>query len=1006
VNALDRPTATLHALRIEPLGANQQDLDAIGDLIGDALRAVLGGIMPSDPLNALVLSAGLAWKQVDLLRSYVEYYIQVQSSLTRHFVREVLLQNPAASRMLVQYHAARLGPEPNEDRCREREESLRTAFGQYRDRVENLNEDRALGAFFELIDATLRTNLFAHTGDRAPHRIASKIDPSRVADIRRPHAYREIFVHAPGMSGIHLRGGPVARGGLRWSDRLDDFRTEVLGLMRTQQLKNGLIVPVGAKGGFVLRQMGLAPRAARVAADAQYAVFIESLLDVTDNVDVEGRVVHPQGVHCRDGEDPYLVVAADKGTAHLSDTANAIAQARGFWLGDAFASGGSVGYDHKKYAITARGAWECVRHHFEELGIDPETESYSVVGIGDMSGDVFGNGLILMRKARLVAAFDHRHIFLDPNPDPEASWTERKRLFDMPGSSWSDYARAGLSPGGGIHPRSAKKIELSPEARTCLGIEATTVTGPDLVRAILGAPVDLLWNGGIGTYVKASTESHADVGDRANESVRIDAASLRVRVIGEGGNLGLTQAARVEAALAGVRLDTDAIHNSAGVDLSDHEVNYKILLAPAVRAGQLGDRDRVAKLFDVADEACESVLAHNRAQALAISLDERRSQRHLDRFRVAIEVLCDSQDLSAAELGLPDEATLQQRKLQAEGLTRPELSVLLGLAKLDLRLALSRDAFVDAPVLQTLHTDYYPASLREIAGPAIHSHRLRREIIALEAANGIIDVGGGAAITNLVAKRGIATPIAAAAWRTADAILDGAHFRNALQGLRNRLPLEAVYDALIELDEAIQDVARYLIAEDIGLQSAERTAAWREGLFGLSTRLDGFLSKGEAARFREREAQQLDRGLPASLALIMAGAPLADRGLNVMRLVEGTNQAPADLAAAYAKLGDRSGINWVFQNVPIAPADDVWDRIVLMDLRTELLALQRDLTREALAMRPEAPLVAVDDFLLSRASVVARVRALIAQTAPTPTASALAVVTQTLMRLRTAEPFG
>jgi glutamate dehydrogenase len=998
VSALDRPLAYLHALRIEPLGESQPDLDALEGRLADALRAVFAEVMPSDSLNGLILSAGLDWREVELMRSYVEYYNQIQSGLTRRFVSDVLLQNPTAVRLLVRYHAARLGDAPADGLRSEREESLGVEFAGYRDRIDNLNEDRALGALFELVDATLRTNFYAEA-DR-PHRVAAKLDPSLLSDLRQPHAYREIFVHAPGMNGIHIRGGPVARGGLRWSDRLDDFRTEVLGLMRTQQLKNGLIVPVGAKGGFVLRTMGLSGREARAEADAKYAEFIESLLDVTDNIAPDGSVVHPEGVHCRDGDDPYLVVAADKGTAHLSDTANSIAIARDFWLGDAFASGGSVGYDHKKYAITARGAWECVRHHFAELGIDPEAAPYSVVGIGDMSGDVFGNGLLLMKQARLVAAFDHRHIFLDPDPEPERAWAERKRLFDLPGSSWSDYSIECLSSGGGVHPRSAKKVQISPEVRACLGIQDATLTGPDLVCAILAAPVDLLWNGGIGTYIKASHETHASVGDRANESVRIDASALRARVVGEGGNLGLTQEARVEAALAGVRLDTDAIHNSAGVDLSDHEVNYKILLAPVVREGSLGESERAACLFDVADDACESVLRHNRSQSLAISLDERRSRLDPEAFRVASEVLCKAQGVSAAELGLPDDASLQYRKRQGEGLVRPELSVLLGLAKLDVRLALATHAFVDEEEMIPLHAAYYPHALREKFRAAFEQHRLRREIVALEATNQIIDVGGVTAITNLMAKRGISIAAAAAAWQTADSILDAASLRDALLALRQEIRLESVYDALIDLDTAVQDVARLLIAENLGLPGTKRTTAWREGIYGLSAHLDGFLSAEEMARYRERQAQLAVNGFPGPLSAILAAAPLADRGFNIVRLVEGTDRSAADLAPAYAKLGERSRINWVYQNLPLAQAEDVWDRIVLMDLRTEVLSLQRDLTRHAVSRRPQEPLLAVDDFLLDHASVVARVRALINESTSTPTTSWLSVVTQTLMRLR------
>ncbi len=1000
--ALDRPPAYLHTLRIEPVGADQRDLDEIEGRLRDALRAVLGEVMQSDLLNALVLLAGLDWRRVDLLRNYVEYYNQIQTSLTRRFMSEVLLQNPVAARLLVHYHEARLGPKVDATAREAKEEGLRADFKSYLDRIDNLNEDRALSAIFEMIDATLRTNFYVPNMES--HRIASKIDPSRVSDIRPPYAYREIFVHAPGMYGIHLRGGPVARGGLRFSDRLDDFRMEVQGLMRTQQLKNGLIVPVGAKGGFVLRKMNLAYHEARAEADRKYAVFIAALLDVTDNIDTDGNVVHPDAVVCRDADDPYLVVAADKGTAHLSDTANAIAISRGFWLGDAFASGGSVGYDHKKYAITARGAWECVRHLFSELAIDPDVDCYSVAGIGDMSGDVFGNGLLLMKNARLIAAFDHRHVFLDPNPDPARAWSERKRLFDLRGSSWADYDSTLLSSGGGIYPRSAKKIELAPEVRASLGISAETLNGPELVRAILGAPVDLLWNGGIGTYVKASHQSHTEVGDRANDSVRIDADALRARVIGEGGNLGLTQAARVEAALAGVRLDSDAIHNSAGVDLSDHEVNYKILLAPAVRAGALDEADRAAHLAAFADDACDSVLAHNRAQSLAISLDERRSRVDLESFKVAIDVLCKSQRIPAHELGLPDESMLHQRKSQIEGLTRPELSVLLGLAKLDLRLALATDAFVDAEDMASLHNDYYPKALSELCGSALADHRLRREITALEAANRIIDLGGVTAITNLVAKRGIGLPVAAAAWQTADAILDAAQYRGALLALRGAVQLDVIYDALIELDDAVQQVARYLMSEGLGLQPKARTTAWREGLFGLSAQLEGFLSEGEATRHGEREAQLVSRGLPQPLARILAGAPLADRGLNIIRLVEGTNRRPGEIAAIYATLGDRTGINWVYQSLPGARAENVWDRIVLMDLRTEMLSLQRNLTNQALALRPEDPVRAVDDFLSQSASIIARVGTLISETTTEtttdPTASALAVVTQTLIRMQ------
>ncbi|NNL66469.1 MAG: NAD-glutamate dehydrogenase, partial [Myxococcales bacterium] len=678
VEPAGRAAATVESLRVLPLGEDQEDLDHLAPRLFEALAAVLVGDVASDPLNGLVLGAGLDWREVDVLRAYVEYFLQIQGTLSRPFLRQVLIENPLAVRLLVRYFAARHDPALADEESEQRERELRESFDAYRDRISALNEDRALSGFCNLIEATLRTQFFAPR--TAPHRIVFKLASDRIRELSGVLPHREIVVHSAELFGIHLRGGPVARGGLRWSDRADDLRVEVLGLMTTQMLKNGLIVPVGAKGGFVLRRAGLSPSEARSVADAQYRVFVGSLLDVTDNLDPDGTVLPPTGVRRLDGDDPYLVVAADKGTSHLSDTANEIAVARDFWLGDAFASGGSEGYDHKKCAITARGAWECVKHHFAELGIDPETDSYSVVGIGDMSGDVFGNGLLLARRARLLAAFDHRHIFLDPDPDPDVAWEERKRLFALPRSSWADYATDRLSAGGGVHPRSAKRIPLPPDLREKLGIPGETTDGQTLVRAILGLEVDLLWNGGIGTYVKASFEGHSDAGDRANNAVRIDASQLRARVVGEGGNLGLTQAARVEAALAGVRLDTDAIDNSAGVDLSDHEVNYKIALAPLVRSGQLSASQRHALLFAVSDDACESVLAHNRSQVQSLSLDELRSRHDPELFLRAVESLCEAAQLSPADLGLPDAATVHDRAARGLGFTRPELAVLLGLA--------------------------------------------------------------------------------------------------------------------------------------------------------------------------------------------------------------------------------------------------------------------------------------------------------------------------------------
>lgn len=992
----DGPESVIATLRVLPLGGDQADLDALAPRLAEALGAALRGAVPDDALNGLVLHAGLDWREVDLVRAYIEYWNQIQGALTRPFVRSVLLENPLAVRLLVKFHEARLAPGLDRDARAEAEARLRRAFQQYRDRIPSLNEDRALGALYELIDATLRTSFWRPR--EGAWRVSFKLDPRRISELRPPKPWREVFVHAADVDGVHLRGGPVARGGLRWSDRLDDFRTEVLGLMRTQMLKNGLIVPVGAKGGFVLKRAGLTPNEARAEADRQYRVFVSGLLDLTDNLDGSGVAVPPAGVFCRDGEDPYLVVAADKGTAHLSDAANELAVARDFWLGDAFASGGSEGYDHKKYGITARGAFECVRLHFAELGLDPECDAYSVAGIGDMSGDVFGNGLLLMRRAKLVAAFDHRHVFLDPDPDPEVAWRERRRLFELAGSSWADYDPKCLSTGGGVWPRGAKRIPLDPGVRARLGLEREVATGQELVRAILAMPVDLLWNGGIGTYVKASAETPADAGDRANDAVRIDATSLRARVVGEGGNLGLTQAARVEAALAGVRLDSDAIHNSGGVDLSDHEVNYKILLAPLVRDRRLSAAERREALLAAADDACESVLSHNRSQALCLSLDERRSRDDPQAFLWAIEQLCQSQGADPRELRLPDAAALQARRANGRGFTRPELAVLLGLAKLHVQGALAGDALLDRPALAPLYEAYFPVSFRARFPEALAAHRLRREITALVLTNRLVDAGGATAIPTLVAGRGLAVGAAVAALLGAENVLDAPGWRARLVGAA--APREAVYGALLALESAVADVARYFLASGLDVLAEGVASQLRGAVDDLRAHLGEFLSAGEAAQREDRRRRLIEAGLSAELAGDVATFPLADRGVNAVRVLAGIARSPVEVGRTYARLGEGTGINGVYQRLAAAEASDPWDRMVLADLRTQLLDLQRELTARVLAGDPLDPKAAADAFLSDHAEAIARVEALQQPALSRASASALSVVTQALLRLR------
>jgi glutamate dehydrogenase len=991
------PPAAVESLRILPLGADQDDLDAIAPRLSEALAAALTGTAPCDALDRLVLGAGLDWRQVDCMRAYLEYFVQIQGALSRPFLRDVLLDNPLAVRLVVRLFEAHHDPQLGEAERERRVASLRESFQVYRDRISSLNEDRGLSGFFDLIQATLRTNFFAPPCE--PHRTVFKFDSARVDTNDGVVPYREIFVHSAQMMGIHLRGGPVARGGLRWSDRHDDLRVEILDLMSTQMLKNGIIVPTGAKGGFVLNRAGLPPGEARALADEQYRVFISSLLDITDNLAPDGEVIPPDGVRRLDGDDPYLVVAADKGTAHLSDAANELAVARDFWLGDAFASGGSEGYDHKKYGITARGAWECVKHHFTELGIDPERDTYSVVGIGDMSGDVFGNGLLLAKRARLLAAFDHRHVFLDPDPEPEASWRERKRLFELPRSSWADYDESVLSEGGGVHPRSAKSIAVPAALQEALGLEEAEASGPELVRAILGMEVDLLWNGGVGTYVKASSETPEDAGDRANDSVRIDASQLRARVVGEGGNLGLTQAARVEAALRGVRLDTDAIDNSAGVDLSDHEVNYKVALAPLVRSGRLRPEERRELLFSVADEACEAVKAHNRSQALALSLDERRSRRAVEPFLRAVDALCELASLDPAELDLPDAAAASERAGQGIGFTRPELAVLLGLAKSQLLTALAESEVVRLDYVEPSYLAYFPRRFQEEHPDALRAHRLRPEIGALGLVNRLLDAGGATLLPTLMAELGVGAPEVASAVLLAEDLLRIPDYRRDLLELANA-SREGVFGALIALDEGVREVARYLVRSGAGKLDTERLERWRTGLDALRGSLGDFLSDGESQRLSTGREWLERRGLPPALAQDVATLPLADRGLNVLRICERSPVAPIEAARTYAKLGDQTGINWLYNRLSLAQGGSLWDDMVLVDLRWELLDLQREITEAVLAHKPDDPDAAAQRFLEVHASELERVRVLQRRAAAVSTPSALVVIAARLRCLR------
>ncbi|HSE12329.1 MAG TPA: NAD-glutamate dehydrogenase domain-containing protein, partial [Rudaea sp.] len=759
------------------------DIEQTRDAFAASFERIWRGQAENDGFNRLILGANMEWRQVAMLRGLCKYLLQAGVPFSQSYMEETLNRYPLIAGLLVELFEAKFDPDREttskvvlegarkrlqkelqtllpesmdkhhativdavvKARGEKREaqmEAIAAALRALLDNVASLDEDRILRAYAGLIGAALRTSYYQVPGGKPREYISFKFDPAKIADLPKPRPYREIFVYAPRVEGVHLRFGPVARGGLRWSDRREDFRTEVLGLVKAQMVKNTVIVPVGSKGGFFVKRPPVGgDRDAQLAEGvACYRLFINGLLDITDNL-VDGKVVHPQNCVRHDGDDPYLVVAADKGTATFSDIANAISAEHGFWLGDAFASGGSVGYDHKAMGITAKGAWESVKRHFRALGRDCQSQDFTCVGIGDMSGDVFGNGMLLSRHTRLLAAFDHRHIFLDPNPDPAATFAERERMFKLPRSSWADYDTKLISKGGGIHPRTAKSIPVSPQVRAALGIEgeADSMSPNDLMKAILRAPVDLLWNGGIGTYIKAETETNADAGDRANNAIRVNGKELRCRMVGEGGNLGATQRGRIEAALNGVLLNTDFIDNSAGVDTSDHEVNIKILLNDAVQRGELTVEARNAQLAAMTDEVERLVLADNYRQNQAISLMERMSVARLGSKQHFIRVLEEQGLLDRQIEFLPSDAEFAQRKGRGQGLTRPELSILLSYSKIVLFQQLLDSDVPEDPYLSKELRRYFPGPLQDKYAEHMERHRLKREIIATAVTNSMVN---------------------------------------------------------------------------------------------------------------------------------------------------------------------------------------------------------------------------------------------------------------------------
>ncbi len=930
------------------------DVEAEKGRLVEALEGLLAGEVENDELNRLVLRARLSARQVALLRAYQMYYAQVNLVTSRSFVSAALLAHPRVAALLMRYFEVRFDPAfagGAGAHSGERERAARSAHQAVIDslgEVSSLAEDGALRGLLDLMAATVRTNYFLGF-----ERISFKLDSAKVGAMPEPRPMFEIAVSAPQVEGTHLRGGRVARGGLRWSDRPDDFRTEVLGLLKTQTTKNAVIVPVGSKGGFVLKGAPADRDQLRDFVRTQYRTYVRSLLDLTDNL-VGGKVVHPEGLVIYDEPDPYLVVAADKGTATFSDLANATAAEYGFWLGDAFASGGSAGYDHKGMGITARGAWEAVKRHFAELGLDVFEDTFTVVGIGDMSGDVFGNGLLYTDRIRLQAAFNHLHVFLDPDPDPKASFSERKRLFELPRSTWADYDASKISRGGGVFERSAKSIPLSPEVKRMLGVDDDALSGQDLIRAVLRMEVDLLWNGGIGTYVKASSERNAEAGDSANDGVRIDGAELRATVVGEGGNLGFTQLGRIEYALAGGRLNTDAIDNSAGVDTSDHEVNIKILFQPLVAGGTVTLEERNELLKSMSNDVAQLVLSHNRAQALALSLAQRASREDLGLYASLLDYLVENSGLNPHVEKLPTARQLEERRRAGQGLTRPELSVMLAYVKMGLYRRLLETDLPSEPRLQHYLLEYFPPALRERFPEAMAGHRLHREIVATVLTNTLVDELGLAFVHKAMRQNGV-TPIEVVrATLLALELLDAKAVRAHLDARAADVPAESYYSALEQFVAAVESVVGWMLFNDVGHGGFEEAVtAYRPPLAELRGSLVEQLPEVERDRHAAAVADLVEQGFEDADAEMITGFDYLADSLRIVDIASETGVTLAHAAQRFYQLGERLSLGWLRETIESLPSSGQWEQVALVGLVMDLRSVQQGLTAAYIAARPD-----------------------------------------------------
>ncbi|QDP19776.1 NAD-glutamate dehydrogenase [Sphingomonas xanthus] len=964
--------AHIHDFMLElPIGASIDSVLEIAPMLERAVIDVLGGVAENDAFNQLVLSAGLDMQPVVWLRAWFRYLRQTGVAFGLATVVDALRLAPAATMALVDLFQALHDP----SRSKNRDEAVELAaatFDEALKDVRGIDDDRILRLMRAVVGATLRTNAFAPAAAEA---LAFKIDSKQVPGLPAPIPYREIWVYSPRVEGIHLRGGPIARGGLRWSDRRDDFRTEILGLMKAQLVKNAVIVPTGAKGGFYAKQLP-SPSVDRdgwlAEGTESYRIFIRSLLSVTDNI-VEDKVVHPDRVVIRDGEDPYFVVAADKGTATFSDVANAIALERNFWLGDAFASGGSNGYDHKAMGITAKGAWISVQRHFLEMGIDVQHDPVRVAGCGDMSGDVFGNGMLLSQAIKLVAAFDHRHIFIDPNPDPAGSWSERERMFNLPRSSWDDYDRKLLSKGGMIVPRSQKSIDLTPEAKAALGLDVDTIDPSSLISAILKAPVDLLWFGGIGTYIKASYQTNAQVGDPANDSLRVDAREVRAKVIGEGANLAINQAARIEFAAHGGRINTDFIDNSAGVDCSDNEVNIKIPLNREMREGRLDAAERNKLLARMTEEVSELVLEDNRLQSLAISVAEARGSAGLPGFVRTIELLEASGRLDRKVEGLESSDALLRRALDSRGLTRPELAVLLSMSKMMLQDAAEELKLADDPSLEGELMAAFPQPMQQKHADAIRAHRLRHQIVATKVANRLVNRLGPSVALDMTEEEGAGLPQVVTAFLVTERLLGLKQLWARIEAAE--VPESTRIELFARTARSVRNHLGDVIRAAAGETSVTKVAALLQpGLDKVASKATRLLRaevRDEAAARRENlEALTSDQQIVDALVRLYE----LDGVFGISALSAAKNADALALTSAYTRLGEVLGIDWAHQQVARFVPADQWERLLQAGLMRDFEQLRIDFLSR---MRGDDPEQSVENWVLRNPRRMAQFRGLV-----------------------------